>query len=239
MIEQTSSPIPFALDDDNPWPGLREYDEENREYFRGRSEETATLVRLVRDAPLTVLFGRSGLGKSSLLKAGLFPKLRELQFLPVYLHLDPRERQVPLMELVARLFREQLENLQVDHPPFTPGESLWEYLHRSELELWSLQNRLLTPVLVFDQFEEFFTLGTENRDAIRQFKNDLADLVENRLPGEVARQLDQSDTTGNLLAPKTQRYKVVLTLREDYLPDLEGWRRDLPSLTKNRSACSQ
>ena len=38
-------------------------------------------------------------------------------------------------------------------------ESLWEYLHGKDFELWSAQNYPLTPVIVLDQFEELFTLG--------------------------------------------------------------------------------
>jgi hypothetical protein len=50
-------------------------------------------------------------------------------------------------------------------------------------EFWSLKNRLLTPVLVFDQFEEIFTLGraSEGKTArVRELLAELADLVENR-----------------------------------------------------------
>ena len=66
------------------------------------------------------------------------------------------------------------------------GESLWSYLHRAGLELWSEQNQLLTPVFVFDQFEEVFTLGAENPAAVARLRIDLADLIENRLPAALA-----------------------------------------------------
>ncbi len=58
-----------GLSRDNPWPGLDPFDESDREYFHGRTAESGELVRLVRRELLTVLFGRSGLGKTSLLKA--------------------------------------------------------------------------------------------------------------------------------------------------------------------------
>ena len=61
-----------------------------REYFNGRGGETEDLLRRVVDAPVTVLFGKSGLGKTSLLRAGLFPRLREKHFLPVHVRLDVR-----------------------------------------------------------------------------------------------------------------------------------------------------
>ena len=76
------------LDPGNPWPGLGAYGEDSTDFFKGREEETAELLRLIRLTPLTVLYSKSGLGKTFLLEAGLFPLLRAGHFLPVYLRLD-------------------------------------------------------------------------------------------------------------------------------------------------------
>ena len=84
-----STPISAAaIDRENPWPGLASFTEDARAFFFGREKETDELVRLVRRNTLTVLFGQSGLGKSSLLQAGAFPLLREADYLPLYLRLD-------------------------------------------------------------------------------------------------------------------------------------------------------
>src|SRR6478672_6025159 len=55
------------LDTENPWPGLDAFEESAQEFFFGRDSETAILLRTVIDAPVTILYGRSGLGKTSLL----------------------------------------------------------------------------------------------------------------------------------------------------------------------------
>src|SRR5436305_14441161 len=89
-----------ALSPDNPWPGLDPFDETDRQYFHGRSAESGELLRLVRRELLTVLFGRSGPGKTSLLKAGLFPLLRDEDYLPVYLRLDHADGAPALREQV-------------------------------------------------------------------------------------------------------------------------------------------
>src|SRR5262249_4960037 len=172
-----------VLDSENPWPGLHEFDERGKEFFNGRDQEITDLLRLVNDATLAVLFGASGLGKTSLLRAGLVPRLGEQNKLSVYVRLDLRDRSAPLVEQAAAAFRAQLTAHQVDHGPFAEGETLWEYLHRSDFELWSKRNQLLTPVFIFDQFEEVFTLGKENAQAVERLREDLADLVENRVPG--------------------------------------------------------
>src|SRR3954452_3007477 len=90
-----------AIDEQNPWPGLGAFDEGAERFFHGRRNESAELRRLVLGAPLTVLFGASGLGKTSLVQAGLFPQLRKEHCLPVYVRLDLRETSVPLIEQIG------------------------------------------------------------------------------------------------------------------------------------------
>ena len=226
--------IQVAIDEQNPWPGLGSFDEGAERFFNGRDHESAELRRLVLNAPLTVLFGASGLGKTSLIQAGLFPLLRKEHYLPVYVRLDLGDRSAPLIEQVKFALKTQLEARRIDAPAIRDGESLWCYLHRAGLELWSEQNQLLTPVFVFDQFEEVFTLGAENPTAVARLRIDLADLIENRLPSVLAGNVESGEETGEALSLDSQRYKVVLSFREDFLPAVEGWKRELPSIQRNR-----
>jgi len=60
----------------NPFPGLRPFEEPEARLFFGREQEiTALLGRMMRQHFLAVL-GSSGCGKSSLIKAGLIPSLK-------------------------------------------------------------------------------------------------------------------------------------------------------------------
>jgi tetratricopeptide (TPR) repeat protein len=222
-----------VLDTDNPWPGLHEFDERGKDFFNGRDQETADLLRLANDAPLTVLFGGSGLGKTSLLLAALVPNLRQQNKLPVYVRLDPRDRRAPLIEQVTAAFRAELVAHGVDHRPFPDGQSLWEYVHRTDFELWSPSNQLLTPVFIFDQFEEMFTLGRENAEAVLKLREDFADLAENRVPALLARQFEHSAADALPLELGARRFKLLLSLREDFLAEIEGWRGAIPSLARN------
>jgi len=77
-----------AVDATNPWLGLASFTEETREYFYGREAEVAELARRVQRKLLTILFGQSGLGKTSILRAGLVPRLRTQGYCPVYVRID-------------------------------------------------------------------------------------------------------------------------------------------------------
>ena len=219
----------LKIDDQNPWPGLSAFDESAQRFFNGRREESAALRRLVMHAPLTVLFGSSGLGKTSLLQAGLFPLLRK-DVLPVYIRLDFGDKETPLIDQVKAALQKAMAVQGVDAPAMGTGDTLWVYLHRAGLEFWSTQNQLLTPLFVFDQFEEVFTLGAANVAAVEQLRTHLADLIENRVPADLAPQLRQNDG----LSLDSQRYKVLMSFREDFLPSMEGWKRDIPSIMRNR-----
>jgi hypothetical protein len=62
-LTRTAHP-PCSCDVGNPWPGLLQYQEADREFFHGREVETDELLRLVMRSRLSLLFGLSGLGKS-------------------------------------------------------------------------------------------------------------------------------------------------------------------------------
>src|SRR5687767_4318942 len=73
-----------AVDEQHPWLGLDSFSEETRAFFHGRDAEVAELSRRVQRKLLTVLFGQSGLGKTSILRAGIVPRLRANGHCPAY-----------------------------------------------------------------------------------------------------------------------------------------------------------
>src|SRR5437773_592317 len=75
-LGREEAPGARTVDAQNPWPGLAAFTEEQQAYFFGRDEEAGEVLRRVKRKTLTVLFGMSGLGKTSLLQAGVFPRLR-------------------------------------------------------------------------------------------------------------------------------------------------------------------
>jgi WD40 repeat protein len=111
-------------------------------------------------------------------------------------------------------------------------ESLWEYLHRKDFEIWTTDNFPLTPVLVFDQFEELFSRNDGDTKRIEQFLDGLGDLIENRIPVEL--RSDAAKPKRSKLDLLTQRYRIVLSFREDFLPQVRAaWERKVPSLLRN------
>ncbi|MFC8383106.1 hypothetical protein [Nocardia sp. NPDC057272] len=222
------------LDSENPWPGLESFEENGQAFFFGRDREAESLLNHVRDAPVTILYGRSGLGKTSLLRAGLFPALRDEHFLPIYIRLDLTQNATALSRQLHRSVRDSIRAEAPDAMLPADDESLWEYLHRKDFELWSAQNYPLTPVIVLDQFEELFTLGERVPDLVREFMHDLGDLAENRISDDVAARIDSDEAEAGRFRLRSQNFKLLITLREDFLPNLEEWCPLIPALGRSR-----
>jgi hypothetical protein len=149
-----------TLDPENPWLGLFSYTEETRAYFHGRDEETAELARRVQRKLLSVLFGQSGLGKTSLLRAGLVPRLRAEGLCPVYVRVDyAPESPSPSEQIKEAILKASTEaGYWTQAGVAVEGESLWEFMHHRGDLLRDADGRTLMPLLIFDQFEEIFNL---------------------------------------------------------------------------------
>ena len=236
-----ASPSSRSVDSENPWLGLESFTEAARDYFHGRDEEIAELQRRVRHQTLTVLFGQSGLGKTSLLQAGLFPRLRRGGFFPVYLRLDFTPGAPGLDAQVKTQLARAIDAAQLDSThPLDEADSLWQWLHLRDAELCDLRGRDVAPVLVFDQFEEIFTLGRSgDRAEIERFVASLGDLAENRLPATVEALIERDPTQAAQFDFRRSDYRLLLSLREDFLPHLEELRATIPSLMQNRMRLSR
>ena len=117
------------------------------------------------------------------------------------------------------------------------GESLWEFLHHRGDLLRDANGRTLLPLLIFDQFEEIFTLAQADdrgRLRAREFLEDLADLVENRPPVALEQRLDQDEAAAEDFDFARADYRILIALREDYLAHLESVKGIMPSITQNR-----
>ncbi len=234
-VQEPETSSQSSPDASHPYLGLRPFTEPDRHFFFGRDHDRDELYRFVRRHVLTVLFGASGLGKTSLLSAGLFPLLRGANYLPIRIELNfAAGHQAPVEQVIARI-RAEVEAQCVDTGAPGSGKTLWEYFHRTHF--WSNKNnQLLTPVLVFDQFEETTRHGSER--GVKALLIEMADLIENRIPARVRQQLEK---TGDELdfVYEIPRAKVIISLREDFLAELEDLKTLIPSLSGNRFRLTQ
>jgi hypothetical protein len=217
-----------------PFRGMLSYQDTltDEKLFSGRDTEGEALVSSIRSNVLTVFYGHSGTGKTSLLNAFVIPKLRSLGYLPIYIRLsyDEDKDHSHLAEQVKAAIVGNVAWKENCSEPFTDlhlrksSETLWEYFAK-----YSATSKTTVPILVFDQFEELFTLGTTVEEEVEQLKTELHYLIENQFPPLSEEKLQQHP---ELLMANAQKFRVLFSIREDYLPQLNRLKDSIYSIDK-------
>ena len=231
----------------NPWAGLASYEDpectERKLKFCGRDDESYDVAKLIMGNIFVTLYGKSGIGKTSLLNAGVFPELREERFTPINLRLGVRDKNKPISfqdiiigEVERKVGRtcainvvdEQTNKLAVDY--------LWNYFARHRF--YDKYDEPTSPVIVFDQFEEVFR---NNRQEIETLLRQI-DYINDR-----DHAIDNCAIEGQPYRYETN-FRFVVSIREDdlyrledsidncYLPALKRCRYRLHSLSPQNAS---
>jgi hypothetical protein len=193
----------------NPFPGPQPYARGQSDLFFGRSDSVAQLTSLLLSSHIVLLHAPSGSGKSSLLNAGLYPRLEQLDVPVVASVRFARERRAESIPAPADTVTDPSDN------PFTERviQALLDTDHaQSDVKTISDAIRIVEAerhenifVMVLDQFEEIFTDPLLWR-AREELLTQLADALR-----------------------VTDRLRVIIGMRSDYLASLIPYQRQLPS----------
>jgi photosystem II stability/assembly factor-like uncharacterized protein len=203
------------------YPGAQPFrdDEVSRRTFFGREQASIALTDQILANRLVIVYAKSGLGKTSLLNAGVAPRLREAGSLPLLVRANDIQRG-PLFSVLegirAEATRQQVEYVEGD------SSSLWNFF--KSVEFWR-GDLLLTPVLILDQFEELFTL--QSPEARETFLSDLGYLVRGIPPPS------QQKIEANV-SETPPAIRVALSLREDFLGMIEEASDRIPEIMDHR-----
>ena len=188
-------PAPPLDESQNPYRGLESFDESNSNLFFGRQVLSEKLYRFCAERPLTVVLGASGTGKSSLVKAGLIPYIKNSE--KDWTILTPiRPGESPFLALNDVLIRIGIGKNQANGK----GERIlaplriWEYLQQ-----WMQSNPDTKLLVVIDQVEELFTLCRHQTER-EKFLSLLSKAI----------------------ATYPKQLRLVLTLRSDFEPQLRN-----------------
>ena len=212
------------IQEGNLWKGLVSYTEEDviegRYIFSGRRDITLALLSMVKNNLLVTLYGKSGIGKTSMLQAGLFPLLRRDNYLPVLLR--PAEIDYDNFdEYVIETVKDQLKkhnviryiagkdgrfNQEAAEDADVTGRSIALWFASSKF--YDSDNREVFPVLVFDQFEALFIGSRDKGSEVLRGLHTMIDDSELQCPEDV-------------VCHNEANFRIMLVVREDDLFRLE------------------
>ena len=225
----------MLLKDNNPWVGLASYKSQDAARFFGREKESRTLAELIQANYCTILYGQSGAGKTSLIQAGVCPILSSAHYLPIPIKLDHTGTVSYARQIMERV-EEEIQGIggEIEIPVDIPEEMddqsrAWLFFHTATF--WDGQNFRITPAFFVDQFEELFTL-TSDPYSVQGFFN-LIDRLLQMIPPE---NISEAFERKNIRLPYQEKpaFRLVLSLREDFLARLEDYSYSIPALRRNR-----
>jgi hypothetical protein len=219
------------LSRERPFPGLRPFAQEDHKYFFGREDQTFSLYRLIDRCRFVAVVGSSGSGKSSLVRAGLLPLVKqesEGKGGRTWLRTEMRPGNAPLKNLAAALTAltedDPLDGLSAETRKIVATANRERVAY--QLRYSTLANAIAevaqvgkrSILLVVDQFEELFryagALASQKRELVDEARSrDEATLfVQLLLEASRSRDLDVT---------------VLLTMRSDFIGECARF-HDLP-----------
>lgn len=208
-----------------PYRGIHPFRYIDHAYYFGREdliEELLTKIMLYR---MVILFGESGVGKSSLLNAGVIVALKKKGYHPERLRVQPFKDQPLLVERIQSGEGPDdayLPSIFFDANPEPGGAQV----QSRTLSLPDFRSKLdsavkeVYPVLIFDQFEELFTLFKQQKSlASAEGHDPQSQLIQ---------------TIIDIVTDTSLKAKIVIALREDFLAKLDVIAKGYPQIFDHR-----
>ena len=245
---------------DNTFLGLQPYTEDDAYRFKGRTEESQELFRLILRNDFTVCYAESGEGKTSLLNAGVFPLLRENMYFPIAITFTSDDYKITpdnfdaiidrcIKDSIAE-YNEKNKGVNVEYKlcstDFQGLDSQAELQRElSIFSWWKLRNYkpqamglTFTPVFVFDQFEEVFNLPG-SIVWTKKFFDWLENVSSDSCPEDIAKKVREiiGDKAAFPTIKEEKGFKAVFSLRKEFIGELDYWGMQthfIPALKDNR-----
>jgi WD40 repeat protein len=204
------------------YPGTRPFEPAEQRLFYGREREINDLTRMTILERLVVLFGKSGYGKSSLLQAGVLPRLSEHEEIwsPLSVRLGVYNGQFSPCQIVLEQLK-RVEKVENTEGSFLEDGNLWRsFKKRQNPE----RERIL---LIFDQFEEFFTYPLAQQ---KEFKTQIAELMFSSMPQQIVENYKSAPVEQRRFLARAMNIHVLISIRSDKLSLLHSLKDALPAI---------
>jgi len=224
------------------YPGPVAFSTEQESIFIGRDDDIKELSELIFVERKVLLYSKSGYGKTSLLNAGVEPRLKNynnFEFIKIRFYdgssstITPNDRFLTTVKQNADFISTENQRTILDIYAKEHLNEYWSVFKKNQLA----GNDNKTYILIFDQFEELFSYHPEQ---INEFKNGLADIIPaNKLPrfftnfeDEIFKNKGSIDKAQIDQLYQAINIKVVFSIRSDRLCELNRLVDKIPDIQK-------
>lgn len=197
-----------------PFKFLDAYTREDKDFYFGRDEEISQLYEMVFQTNLLLVYGGSGVGKSSLIQCGLASRFDTHDWQSIFVRRGSNINEsldAALVDAGGEVDNDDgLDWLDQDWS--APDASASDNVEKSLLSkrINAIYLKYFKPIyLIFDQFEELFIFGDH------------------------AEQTEFYQSIKNILSSE-QQVKVIILIREEYLGNLYEFERVIPQLLRKK-----
>ena len=214
------------------YPGLRPFTQEDRLVFCGRENDLERLNALLELNPLLVLYGKSGMGKSSLIEAGLLPDLRK-SYPVISVRFNQFDDAVSPLDLLNQRLDDQTDDEIFQANIRKENISLWQKC--KQIQKANPQSKGI--LFVFDQFEELFM----HKEGVEAFTAAISELLSDKMDAGFREDLENammdnpevlSDEEWNFI-DKPLNVKILFSIRSDKMALLNRMSRQIPEVLLN------
>jgi len=222
----------------NRYPGIAPFSSEQKDIFFGRDKDIEDFFELISLEKKVLLYSKSGLGKTSLLNAGVIPLLEtKTEYIPIQVRFRAYDKSsaIPPLQRIIDTLRNNSKFDFTEHTILNKlgienNNSLWFILKRQQL-LGSVKKL----IFVFDQFEELFSYPEEQ---IQEFNLQLSEILETEVPKDLIDAISKGrndNIIDNQLINELHKplnIKSIFVVRSDRLSELNKLSNRLPDIQK-------
>ena len=210
------------------YPGLRPFEVKDSLTFFGRDREVSEFLNILHTQDISVLYGKAGIGKTSLINAGLYPQIKNDKNQVYSFRLLHINNNNSLMDEIRIKLPTTENNILLDKISNTKSH-LWY-----QLKTIQLAQSPEAFIFIFDQFEELNLIDFKK---VIELFNELSQITSHNIPQEVQQFIINKK---NKITPKEKNdllenipLKIIISLRTNYLNLLTPLIDFFPSIFRN------
>ena len=215
--------------------GLNSFSEQDKDRFFEREDITQQIIKQSYFEQITVVHSKAGIGKTSLLEAGLIPEIKQknnISFFNIKINKYQKKSSNSLLKSITKKIKEK-----------SPKNSFLDRIVRKDDSLWNLFKRIENPenqtfYLILDQFENVFSYPQNEQQIL---KKELSTLLFEQIPDSHRDEIEENLSKNSEILTKNGlkklyekiNLKLIIFVRTEQINQLDFFEDKIRNIKDN------